>query len=565
MSFLASDRGRPPWLRAGRTCRVSPVAPLLRLHQETLVKESGLDLGEVALESQRPEGAIAASLGVRMSDDAVLPGRIIPISLERRDFPPPLPPVPLLEVWQHAAIAARAQARTAESRPMDDAPPPVALVERIHVAAMMLTERVAPPRPERPVSRSSRAAPGVLSMQRHRPGLDLGLSSDWRSRLPRASFGPAARPVLIAILAILIVLSTAGYVREFVLPDREAATIAAHLAAVDMHVVAAERTGNTVIVTRELVAAADALSLAVDAGASAAAIESGRQRLGIAHDRANGIMRLGDGERIGGLPAAPQGGYRLAQADGDVYLAGGTLYRFDPDGRRLLRVLAPGDLLGESTVGPLYHASFDDGALVATDGVAAYTHDLAGEWSARALNPEEGAVGKLATAPSAGFDEHLYVLDVASGRILKFDVNDPTAPPLDWAGGAEQEELRSARDIVVDGSIHVLLDDGRVLTFYRGTLERTYDPPSGRDLHYPVALAPSTDGSALFVVYAGGVTTPGHIFRLDLGTEDVRELVAEPIDGTSPLMGVTDVLVDETTGIVHLVTAKALWRFSLPR
>lgn len=562
---LSVRREPPNWLTASRSSRAHPWAPL-RHHDHAparVVDEAPSPQLTSAWWSD--ESVDRATEGVRIADDSHLPGRVIPISLTARDFSPSLPPVPLLEVWRHAATAARARANAAAARPMDDGPRPPGFRERVQVAAMTLTERVAPPRRERPPARSVRVAPGVLSMQRHRNGIDLGISSDWRSRLPRASFGPLPRPLLITILAVLVVMTTAGYVREFVLPDRAAAEVERHLAAVDAHVAAAERTGNATIVRRELTAATDALALAVDAGASAEAIETAQRRVGTARDRAGGIIRLVAGERLGGLPEAPVGGYRLLQGGGEVYLVGGALFRFDQDGRRLVRVLAPGDRLGQTVVQPVYHASFDDGALVVSDGGAAYSRDLAGTWDVRGLSPVELAAESLATAPSVGFDGHLYVLDSGGGSIIKFGAGPPDAPPLDWTGGTEREDLQSAQDLVVDGNIYVLLDDGRVLRFYRGALDRTFDPPEGTELRRPTALAPSGDGKALFIVDAGSATTPGRVVRLDLTTGEYRELVAEPIDGVSPLSGITDVLVDEAAGSVHVVTADTLWRFALLR
>ena len=397
---LSVRREPPNWLLVSRSSRGHPVAPL-RHHDNAAAR---FDKEKLPLKItpvwKSGDGVDPLAAGLRIADDSRLSGRVIPISVTVRNPSPPLPPVPLLEVWQHAAIAARARANAGAARPIDDAPCPSALSERIRVAAMTLTERVAPPRRERPPARSVRVAPGVLSMQRHRHGIDLGISSDWRSRLPRASFGPLARPLLITLLVVLVVITTAGYVREFVLPDRAAAEIERHLAAVDEHVLAAERTGNATIVRRELAAATTALSLAVDTGASAETIETAQRRIGIARDRAGGIIRLVDGERLGGLPEAPVGGYRLLQSGSDVYLVGGVLFRFDQDSRRLVRVLAPGDQVGHTVVEPLYHASFDNGDLVVSDGGAAFARDLAGTWDVRGLSPVELVAGSLATVPS---------------------------------------------------------------------------------------------------------------------------------------------------------------------
>jgi hypothetical protein len=185
--------------------------------------------------------------------------------------------------------------------------------------------------------------------------------------------------------------------------------------------------------------------------------------------------------------------------------------------------------------------------------------DTSGAWTVRPLAPVDGQADIWAAAPVAGYDGNLYLLDRTEGRILRFGDEDGQSAPHDWTNGVAEGDLRSARDLVVDGEIHVLAADGRILTFYQGMLDRTYGPPPGPALIDPVALSASSDGAALYVVDGGDEVNPGRLFRLDLATGEFREFIAQANSGVSPFLGLQDAIVDETTDSVVLITNDMLW------
>lgn len=552
------------WLMDRRQERQAPTAPLLRRHSDQ-VRVTGFESARANRINHAHATWLNGGPWRTLDDGEMLAGGMIPGALPLPMPTPPMPPVPLAEVWDHTATAARnrATACAAQSRQIDTVER-ADLSERLQIAAMTFTERIAPRRPDRDRGRASRMVPGAQSIQRHRPGLELGWSSDWRCRLPRASFGPSARPILMVTLVVLVLLSAAGYAREAFLPDRAEATIQRHLGAVDTHLRSAEHSANRTIVFRELASASAALDLAVAAGADVDEVSAARARLTAAWDRAGGIIRLTGAVRIGGLPPVEDGGYQIVQSGDEIFLVGGALYSFDRGGQRLLRVLAPGDRLGDTVVGTLHSASLDDGSLVLTDGFVVYTRNLAADWAVRDLHPRDGEAAIWAAAPSAGYDGNLYLIDPVEGRILRFSGEDPNAPPHDWSVDDNRDLLRTVRDLVVDGRIHVLLDDGRVLSLYEGAVERSYDPPPGAAFLDPVALSSRGDGQGLYLVDGGDASTPGRVVRLDLETGETRELVADPVGGISPFLGLRDIVVDEDAGTAYVVTGDSLWRFSLP-
>lgn len=549
-------------LTARRRQRARPVTPLLDRHREQIGTPLHLpwhvsvpgDHGLTWVPIKRP--------ALRRGGPPAFAGGAIPGTIELRPLSPPLPPVPAAEIHNHTAAAAMAASPENARQPLKERGP--GWVERARIAAMSFTERIAPPRPERAHGRSRKLVPGALSIERHRAGFDIGITSDVRSRLPRASIGPVARPILFVILAILIAFSTFGYIRARILPDREAAAIEQLLSAANDHITGAEQATERTIVFRELAQASEALDQALIEGADPEEVATVRARLDAARDRAQGIIRLAAGDQIGGLPPAATGQHIIQTSD-EVYVVSDALYRVDRGGHRLIRTLAPGDRLGETTVGNFQYAARDGGSLLVTDGSVAYTMDAAGAWDMRPLLPANGQADLWAAAPIAGYDGNLYLLDQPGGRILRFAGDDDQPSPHEWTNDDARSDLQTARDLVVDGEIHVLTADGRILTYYQGLLDRTYGPPPGPDLIDPVALSASADGLALYLVDSGNDTTPGRVFRLDLGTREFREFIPATINGVSPFLGLQDAIVDEATNTLVLIAGDTLWQLPFAR
>ncbi len=547
-------------LAARRRQRARPSSPLLDRHRELIGAPLHLPW-HVSVPGERGLTWVPIHRPAKRKDGTtVFAGGAIPGAIDLRPFSPPLPPVPAAEIHDHTESAAKAASPASTGQALDERQP--GWFERARIAAMSFTERIAPPRPARGHGRARRVAPGALSIERHRAGFDIGITSDFRSRLPRASIGPVARPILFVILAILIAFSTFGYIRARILPDREAAAIERLLSTANDHITGAEQATERTIVFRELAQASEALEQAQIEGVDPDEVATVRARLDAARDRAQGIIRLAAGNQIGGLPLAASG-HHIIQTGDEIYIVSDALYRFDRGGHRLIRTLAPGDRLGETIVGDFQFVGSDGGSLLLTDGSVAYTLNALGDWGLRALSPEAGQASVWAAASIAGYDGNLYLLDQSEGRILRFSDEDEQAQPLDWTNGVAQSDLQTARDLVVDGEIHVLTADGRILTFFQGLLDRTYGPPPGPDLVNSVSLSTSADGSALYLVDGGDAATPGRIFRLDLTIGEFQEFIAAPVDGVSPFLGLQDAIVDEATDTLVLITANSLWQLPI--
>jgi hypothetical protein len=250
----------------------------------------------------------------------------------------------------------------------------------------------------------------------------------------------------------------------------------------------------------------------------------------------------------------------------DVLVAVDGLLRLSAGEDELARELAPGQTIEAATFGTLRGAASDGETVLLSDGRTLFVRDEAGDWSARPL-PLPGGASAWPVAPCGAFAGNFYLLDPDAGRILKFAADDPTAAPRDWAAGANAADLRLGRDLIVDGRIHVLLADGRVLTFYQGTLERTYEALLDEQVADPVAVVAASDGRSFYVLDRGD-GSGGHLYRLDRDGDTARELALDlsstPADGVDLLARSRDVAVDEAAGFVYLLTDDAVWRGELP-
>jgi hypothetical protein len=463
-------------------------------------------------------------------------------------------------------------------------------LDALHLRAAHLGERLAPRRPTHE-PRAGRLvaglAPGALGIERHRRGAVLDLPGGWHLAVPLPAAVARARRFAPTALALLLVLFVAGVfgrgpltgpaervglpqvARRVELPGWTGLSagqdeVATGLAAVDARIAAAAAAEDPVLVARELVAAEGLLAEAVAKGADGEALATRQAALVDARDRLAGVVRLGPPIRVVTLPAPATGQATLLVDGGGLVVATDALYRYEGRGQGLDRLAAAGDGLDAATIGPVRGAAREEDGIAVTDGVALFWRDAAGSWSSRMLPAPAGEGAGWPVVACGVFDGHFYLLDVDTGRILKFAADDPPgAPPRDWAGVDHADELRTARDMVVDGRIHVLLADGRVLAFFRGELERTYELPPDFPVADPAALF--VDDGSYYVLDRGDGIGDGRLYRIDRETGETHELKLPPTVADLHLLAAArDLAVDEAAGALYLLTDEVVWRSELP-
>ena len=407
-----------------------------------------------------------------------------------------------------------------------------------------------------------------------------GATAEWKSNLPRGlQIRLPGRMMAISSLA-LVAFSGSGVVYDQHLTRQVRVEHA--FAAVDgaLETLAADPADAH----RALAEADVALAAARRAGAPVSQLAFRQEALDGERDLAWGVRRLVAWERLGTLPAEANGTPgRLVRAGDRILLVAGALYEVDAGQRRLVRLLGPGDWVGNGPVGPLGLATGEGGAIVAADATATYARDEGGFWLRRPLISQSGA-HLLADRPAAAAGEDIFALG-ADGSILRvsavtaFAASGATAASVRagsasevWVDVAAAPDLRTARDLAIGGGVHVLLGDGRVRTFEHGEATGSFIPDLSPPLVEAVAISRDADSNFFYVLDSGSTIgfSQGRILRVATDGS-VVQFVPPPPSATDPatadgatLATAHDLVVDEATGTVYVLTDRELWRGTLP-
>jgi hypothetical protein len=321
-----------------------------------------------------------------------------------------------------------------------------------------------------------------------------------------------------------------------------------------------------------LAAAESALRQARAAGADATTLH--RQTLAVeaARDQAWGNVRLEDMTLLGALPQSVSGSRaRLERTGRDIWLVDGSLYGLDQVNHRLVQVLEPGAAVQGGEINSLRAGVSDGEQLMLLDEAAVITRDATGRWERHFLSSASDDTA-LGASPLAAYQRSLYAL-APDGELLKFAANDLSAQPNVWVSAATYPELLASTDLAIDGEIHVLLNDGRVLTFLRGNLIGTRNPTLAVPWANPNRLVGGLDTNFLYVLDPSAEIGPttGRIVRLDSAGTPIQ--ILPPLSaGSGPaaaqshiLSQARDFVVDEEAGLIYFTTETELWRAALPR
>jgi hypothetical protein len=410
------------------------------------------------------------------------------------------------------------------------------------------------------------AAPGAMSVRRYRES--PGLPAEWRANLPR---GPGIHvPVRLLAVSLFLFIAVGGTGVALEQQREREARAGAALVAADTALMRARDNPGTAMTS--IAEAEVAVTAARDAGATGDDLVRREQQLATMRDDVWRISRLGDVERVGALPAeAREGSVRLVLAGETLYLAAGNLYELDSEEARLVTLLAQGDAVGDGSTGNIRHVSIDGGHVVASDGAATYVRDELGRWQRRPLPVAEGDELRP-DAPVITWGDAAYGLS-RDGNLIRFD-QAPGSSRVDvWADVEDVPDLVNARDFAIDGRIHVLIEDGRTLTFSRGALAGTVSPfvvPSLTDVAF---LADAPFANDFYIVDHNGTIgqNAGRIIRVDASGEARQYLTPVPLPGdlvghaaAVALASAEDLAIDELNGTVYWVSGEEIWRATMP-
>jgi hypothetical protein len=276
-------------------------------------------------------------------------------------------------------------------------------------------------------------------------------------------------------------------------------------------------------------------------------------------DRLANAKRFQSVQVVGAVPAADaEVTPRLVAGGGRVYLLTDALYQVDNAGGSLVRLLGKGDTVGDVTVGELRGAAWRDDRPVALDEKYAYALDPAtGVWQTEALGVFD-QVGFTDVKAVEIYALNLYALATETGQILKFNAERYADAPEDWTGGGNQADLERATDIAVDGHVYALLDDGRVLDFFRSRLEATLAPTLVPPLDSPVALVAMANSQFLYVLNR----SDGRIVRLARDGSSAQQFM--PATDAPQVTDAEDFVLDETSGVAYILSHNVVYTVRVP-
>jgi hypothetical protein len=268
---------------------------------------------------------------------------------------------------------------------------------------------------------------------------------------------------------------------------------------------------------------------------------------------------VGSVQTVGAVPAASDGTTaRLVAGDGRVYLLSDGIYQVDVASKSLVLLLKPGDMVDNVPVETLRAAAWRENRLMVIDARRAYVFDPAtGGWTVERLGTFDDD-GFTDVAAGAAFDFNLYLLARGSGQILKFQAGLYENNPEDWTGGLAHDELMKAADMAVDGDVWVLLEDGKILNFFRSRLEATITPQVVPPLEKMAAIYTAPESAFLYVLSA----TDGRILRLSREGDLVQQLTTG--DKSSMIAGAEDLVIDEKSGIGYVLANDTIYTLRIP-
>ena len=429
--------------------------------------------------------------------------------------------------------------------------------------AIAAAERISRPRRSQAVDtvarRRMQAAPGAQSVHRYRES--GGLPVEVRAILPRGPVVHVPARVLAVSVAMLMVAGGAGATVNFQ-HDRQAR---AHAALVQVDTSLRDAAANPLVATSMVTQAEQALNDARAAGADPALVSQYARSLSAVRDSVWNMRRLQDVHMLGSVPASARSApARLALGGDTLYIAAGDLYELHPDENRLLLLLAQGTDVGGVKVGKLRSVSVDGGAIITSDGTSTYARDSQGAWQRKALAIED--VGGISdTLPVVSWGDAAYTL-TWDGDIVRFFETSAGPQSELWATSALNPDLLQVKDFVIDGKIHLLLQDGRILTFSRGQLETTAAPFVTPRLGEPHALAQAPLAAQRYVVDGDVLVgnNRGRFVRVDQSGNTMQYLTPEDPAVAHALANVDQVAINELTGTVFWIADDVLWQARLP-
>jgi len=247
----------------------------------------------------------------------------------------------------------------------------------------------------------------------------------------------------------------------------------------------------------------------------------------------------------------------VVQSD-DAYLfdkAAGRIYRCKIAAQTCSSVLASGDSADGEKVGTLLAMTMRVNSLLALDDrFVAYIYDAdTSAWQAQKLGD---AANLQKPKDISTYDGNLYLLGAKPGQVSKYASGAYGAPSTDWIqDAASVDQVKEPTALGIDGSVYLLLADGKVLAMQRGKLAKTISP-TGNASSPTADLLTGTDLSDLYLLRADGTIT-----RVSKEGQTLATLKPASSPESNALTGMA---IDEGRAKVYLLRGQYVYETILP-
>ncbi|MDQ3928121.1 MAG: hypothetical protein M3328_03125, partial [Chloroflexota bacterium] len=233
-----------------------------------------------------------------------------------------------------------------------------------------------------------------------------------------------------------------------------------------------------------------------------------------------------------------------------------AVYKCNISAKTCVKTLGAGDMAGGQSAGqPVAITTRQGSVLVLDDKLSVYVyHAENGSWSAEQL----GDAGKLGVPRDiATYDGNLYLLGAKPGQVSKYFSGKYGEAPADWVTDpATVEQLSNPVAVAIDGSIYVLLADGKIVAMQGGKSTGSITPKPGPSAAPATDIFTSPETRDLYVLRSAG----GAVTRLGKDGQTLATFMG-PV-GANP-MTFNGFTVDEGKGEMYLVSGNKVYHASL--
>ncbi len=401
--------------------------------------------------------------------------------------------------------------------------------------------------------------PALDSLNRYRSMSGDSFSRSARTRLPRGR--PSAWVIVGLLLALLLVGSGFAYLHSnrpqgVALPDPEIAQNTAALAA-------ALAAGDPAAIEEALPVAERALAIGQRAELPPEQLAVLETEIMHARDQLDGVLRLRDVTLVGKLPESlldrdPQ----LAESAGVLFLLDPTAFQVDLGTLTMLEM--PFSATSSIRSFSAQTSGDDVGGVVASDGSRLVLLGFDGTaneigvttWP-KDVDPTMGLV--------TGFQNRLYLLDGQSGEIYVADGQDNVANR--WLADTESPLQTGALGMEINGAIHVVYPDGRLVSMSSGEVYDRQDLGRSSSEFELLAVDSGEETGDLYLAALADGTNSLLVYDLTDGISTQVLLPPSTVDGRSVddlFENMSSLVVSEPRGQIFWIAEGAVWSAVVP-